>query len=885
MRSVLKFLLPVFAFIFFIFFYFRYTESGQKNAYTILSFYVSHKSGLKVRVKEINFNQFPYIRAKAIVEDEYKVDIDGFIKQKHLDLRYTLHSECFKSNICTFDDTINIQGKIQGWKGDINVTGDGEAIGGTIAYSFLKNKQQFKDVNLHLYDVNSSKLATLLDQKTIFKGKSTAHIHFDYIGKEHKLGTIVYDVKDESFHDMNTSLHTEIEIQDDNHTFIIDITSDDMQLHLTDGTYNQPMKRGEANYKLAIKDLSKLENLLGGKYVGSLHLNGKMSYDNKIKIEGVSTDLGGELHMVYDDKILELSLKNISFEALMQTLSTKPFLRAKTTGTMVFDTQNKKMHSKLQLQQATLIPSSLTHTIHKKFNLNLVDKIFDKSTLELSYEDKNISSNLKLANDDMHLILVDTKFNGSNNAIDTYVDLRIPKHSAKGKLYVRIDTVGEKSLDDIYLKYNGSIEKHYQIKLDGLLSDAFINMDYHVSAARLPSHICTIVDDINLSGHMSGSYKRLHVAGSGKAMEGNVNFSAIKINDSLENVSLDLKNIHALKLFTLLGKPDFPNGKTDVEANFSVIDENKKRGTIHFKLKNGNYKNLPLHLDSKLKIKDTRLTFHANAYLSTAEINITNGTYDLDTNTSKAFYAVQTKDLALLEPLIGAYQGPFSAFGKIEYNNEFQIRGLTKTYGGMIDFLYKEEMLYIDLEKISLRRFMGLFPHPKMLDAVVNGNINYDYKREKLLVKADLNDTRFLNSDLVEKVYKKSGVNMLREIFSNSTMQATYQNKILLGSVLLKNPRSHFYVTNIKMDKNNNTLNAYFDLRMQGQEFSGKVYGTIDNPKINLNMQKLIRYQMDKQLDSFMGKGNRKMMESMPMGNTAKDVASEFGAGFMGMFF
>ena len=50
-------------------------------------------------------------------------------------------------------------------------------------------------------------------------------------------------------------------------------------------------------------------------------------------------------------------------------------------------------------------------------------------------------------------------------------------------------------------------------------------------------------------------------------------------------------------------------------------------------------------------------------------------------------------------------------------------------------------------------------------------------------------------------------------------------------------------------------------------------------------MQKLIRHQMYKQLDSFMGKDNRKMMESIPMGNTAKDVASEFGAGFMGMFF
>ena len=203
----------------------------------------------------------------------------------------------------------------------------------------------------------------------------------------------------------------------------------------------------------------------------------------------------------------------------------------------------------------------------------------------------------------------------------------------------------------------------------------------------------------------------------------------------------------------------------------------------------------------------------------------------------------------------------------------------------MIDYLYKKEMLYIDLEKVSLRRFMRLFPYPQMLDAQVNGNINYDYKQEKLLVRTDLNNTRFLNSDLVETVFQKSGVNMLKEVFPYSTLHASYQKGIVLGDIVLKNKQSHFYFTNVKMDKKHNTVNAYFDLKMQGQEFSGKVYGSLKHPKVNLNMQKLIRYQMDKQLDTYMGKGNRKLMEAMPMGGVAKDMAADMGAGFMGMFF
>ncbi len=87
------------------------------------------------------------------------------------------------------------------------------------------------------------------------------------------------------------------------------------------------------------------------------------------------------------------------------------------------------------------------------------------------------------------------------------------------------------------------------------------------------------------------------------------------------------------------------------------------------------------------------------------------------------------------------------------------------------------------------------------------------------------------------------------------------------------------------MDTNKSTINSYFDFKMQKQEFSGKVYGSIDDPEVNLNMQKLIRFQMDKQLDSMMGKKNRQIMEKIPMGGAAKNMATGMGASFIGMFF
>jgi hypothetical protein len=52
-----------------------------------------------------------------------------------------------------------------------------------------------------------------------------------------------------------------------------------------------------------------------------------------------------------------------------------------------------------------------------------------------------------------------------------------------------------------------------------------------------------------------------------------------------------------------------------------------------------------------------------------------------------------------------------------------------------------------------------------------------------------------------------------------------------------------------------------------------------------LNFQKLLRHEMDRQMDSVVGKGNREMMDSMPMGEMPKDVASGMGGAMLDMFF
>lgn len=411
-------------------------------------------------------------------------------------------------------------------------------------------------------------------------------------------------------------------------------------------------------------------------------------------------------------------------------------------------------------------------------------------------------------------------------------------------------------------------------------------MDYGISAGRFPSHICTIVDDVNVTGHINGPFKRLHIEGSGKALNGSVHYTGRIKGETLEDFSIDMKEIHAQKLSTLLGHPELPFGKVDLDASFDVLSAKKQKGDIHYVLRKSKLFNLPFSLDTHVKVNNKKQKFTADIRLAGAKINLSKGMHDMETKKSEAFYTLNIDDLTTLKNLLGyTYHGSFNASGMAHYDGDYHIHGLSKTFGGLTEFDYTKERLDIALDKVSFQKIMGLFPYDKILDAQTTGNIHYDYTKKRLSVKTKLHHAHFKYAKFMDTIYQKSDINLLKETFTNTSLDLVLQHKNLVGNLVMQNEHSHITLTNAQIDTKLKTINAYFDVKMQKKEFSGKVYGSLDSPKINLNMQKLIRHEMDRQLDSIMGEGNRKMMQNMPMGGVAEDMASGMGGAFMGMFF
>lgn len=889
MFSIIKYIIFIVIFIALILFYFLFTPFGNQQLYSSISHMLTKESGLDVDVESVNILKYPYLEADMIVEDKYRLNVKGFLKNSHLDMDYILTSNCLQSNICTIEDEINIVGHINGPLGNALVTGEGKALDGNASYTWLRHEDTFKDIDLVLNDVNSTKLFTLLGQTAFLKGKANAHIRFDVISEATQKGQITYDVKKSNVSGLLVDFHTKMDINNTNQTFITDITSPELTLHLTQGRYDQEKKYAHAFYALDVPDLSKLEQVLGSKYVGPFNAFGEIAYDKHFIVKGLTKSFGGLIDFHYEKDALKADLKNVPFRNLMTKLSYEPLLDANTTGQMGYDFLSENITVNTKLKNAKFAPSELLNTLSEKSGIDMSQEVFDDSSVNLTFKDNILTGDIHFANNENHLLLDHAKANLTKKSVEAIVDLKTKKYKLAGKTYVAsLDeaTPMGNGLQDTYLKFNGTVNKHYKVKLNGLMNDSWANMDYEISAGRFPSHVCTIEDDVNITGHLNGPFTRLHISGEGKALDGHITYDGTKVNDSLKDFSLTMEDIHSLKLSTLLGQKTFPKGRADLKADFEYLGKANKKGTLIYSLEKSTLDKLPFTLYTQINLYNAKQTFSANVTMANAELNITKGYRDTDANVTSAFYVIDVKDLSPFEKLFGfKYNGPLYAMGEATHNKHFRIQGLSKTFGGILDFVYEKNNLSIDLDEVSFKRFMSLFPYPILIDGKTTGNINYDFSKKVMVVKTKLNKARFLHSDMVSTIYKKAKVNMLVEEFNDSTLDARYQNSIIYGDLKLQGDTSTFSLTNTKLNADKNTIDAFFDFKMQNQEFTGKVYGSLDDPKVDLNMQKLIRHKMDEQMDSMVGEGNRKMMEKMPMGEAAKDAASGVAGGFMGIFF
>lgn len=450
--------------------------------------------------------------------------------------------------------------------------------------------------------------------------------------------------------------------------------------------------------------------------------------------------------------------------------------------------------------------------------------------------------------------------------------------SEKTDLHIKVHSIDIK--DFPYVTSVMNVDKKAKLAVNGNIGLTTLDINYTFSSDIVCYENCTINDDLLIHGAVTGRYDTMYVTGSGEFLDGHVEYRTIKRTDMIEDLKIVGRDINSTKLFKLMDQETLINGEANVTINVAYMYKEHKKGDFSYHVHDNNFSGIPLDLYTKVEIEDMHHDIVMNITSPSLLFELYDAEYDQENKQAKGRYRLNIKEFSDLEPLIGyAYQGEFNATGEMVFDKHLSINGLSTNYGGELKYLFKKNGLTITLDDVSFKSFTTVFPYEPILDATTTGNIYYNFLQKSVIVNSTLKNSKFIPSKFEKNFYKKSYLKLTKESFNNSLFDAGYTDGSFTAEIKMGDKKKHAYLTRTIINTKRDTIQSFFDIKMQDKAYTGKVHGPYSDPIVDVDIKRAIEYQVAKKLDAIIGQENRqnasKALKTMPLGNEMKELVSE----------
>lgn len=425
------------------------------------------------------------------------------------------------------------------------------------------------------------------------------------------------------------------------------------------------------------------------------------------------------------------------------------------------------------------------------------------------------------------------------------------------------------------------------LSLKGELERDNVNVHYHLKGESFHWNNYHVLQPVNLKGKMSGTLKELFVTGEGELFAGTTNYSFLKEGKRFDALKVILNEVEGEDIVRFLNYDFTVKGRLNATMNFDYFMPFRKKGVVELSMKDAIVPNyfpkMPMALNAKIAYRDLFRTFSLDAKSQEGEVHLVDGKYNKSAALLTANYNLHINELSHFKKFLKQnFYGSFETKGSLKYEQgEVFVKGETASYEGLIEYLYNKEGLTAQLKGVSLEKVVRQLSFPALLSAKLYGSVSYG-KDKIVLINTKLREARFRRTNMTNILKNLTGIDIIKEVYDESLFVAAYENSILTSMLHIDNGVNHFYLNNTRMNAKTNEVTGEFDVFIDRQEFLGDIYGTLDDPKVNLDISKLMKYQINKKINNFFGWG--KPLNKQNTKEKLKEIKSKTGSFLEKMF-
>ncbi len=437
---------------------------------------------------------------------------------------------------------------------------------------------------------------------------------------------------------------------------------------------------------------------------------------------------------------------------------------------------------------------------------------------------------------------------------------------------------------DANLTVNQSLRVHVEGSVD-LWSQTF-DLDYLLFANTFKTKTFFVQEKIALRGKVKGSSHRFSLNGAGDALNAKLDYHLIKEDETLQDVHVDVTRGHLKSFLVLAGQKPYLEGTFDAQIDLSILNINTQTfdGDVSLFLEDGKVDtqliqkefniNLPqdFRYGAKIHAKGdkSKPAFTGTVVTTLGILSLKDGKVDLQKKQAQAEYRLEIPKLARLEPVTGKkLRGSLLAEGVAKLDEKRKtIVGTTKSLDGEVVYLLEGEDLQVKFTSVPLKRVFWTFSRPQIAAGELSGNMRYNLKSEQGKVKAKLKDLRILPNPYTRILKKYTSIDVPEKRYDQALLCADIEPSLVMFDLDARAKQSFIVIEKGKYERENNIIDAHFDLNIEGKDLLGVIQGGLDNPKVGLDgaryIQEKLPHEVDKLLkNSIFNKTRKKIVEKL----------------------
>jgi len=145
--------------------------------------------------------------------------------------------------------------------------------------------------------------------------------------------------------------------------------------------------------------------------------------------------------------------------------------------------------------------------------------------------------------------------------------------------------------------------------------------------------------------------------------------------------------------------------------------------------------------------------------------------------------------------------------------------------------------------------------YPSIMIGDIDGKVELDTADYSAILNLRSKNMHIKKTAVIDTIYRATSVDISKEIFSKTYFTSTIDKGVVYYDFHAENRASYLSLFDAKMDSSNNTIDTNFEIKMQGEEMSGVIYGSLNSPQVKLDMGKYLEFKAKKEIDDFFGIG------------------------------